>query len=200
MYTRAHECTYIFSLELGFHNEPSRASHAHVQGSLGWAEQTAQYNNTKADWVRKGQILVQMAFWTGLGVFEEPGHPPGPQPAPPFAAPFSLVWTITGYLCLYDGTIPILRSSSASWTYSISVYLSCRCQLVKRVCVRECVGECECACRHVCFPSPVSIWSGVWPEQITEVQWASWNSCGKKLSSYAIRFGYSNTVCHICLC
>lgn len=97
-------------------------------------------------------------------------------------------------------------ASPFAWcTHSISASLSCRCQLVECVCagVRGCV--CVSVQARVCVFSPpppglISIWSVARPEHDTEGQWVSWNSCGRKPSSYAIRSGYDNTFVYMLRC
>lgn len=178
---------------------PSRSVYVrhiqHIRTGL-WAEQIAQCNNTKADWVRKGHSLAQMIFWTRLEVFEEPGHPPSCQPAPP-------VPTLCGTLLfgLKPNRIPMF----IWWKFFHSFLSVCLLNLkhyfclsvlqvsAGKVCVRVWVSV--CACRHVCITSLVGVWSKVWPEHITEGQWVSWNSCGRKPSNYAIRSGYNNVLC-----
>ena len=58
-----------------------------------------------------------------------------------------LVWTHTGYLCLSDGSLPILHSPSACWTHSVSVSVL---QVSSgKVCVSVSVGVCVCVCVRV---------------------------------------------------
>ncbi len=157
-------------------NKPSRSAHntqhtghahthTHVRGSLGRAEQTAQCNHTK------GWLSQERSEPGSDGLLNQTGgvwraRPPSrPPPSPTLCS--TLLWSEPiqdTCVCLME--VPILHSPSACSTHSISVSLSCRCQLVKRarVCVRVCVGVwervctcvcvCVCACRHVCFPSP----------------------------------------------
>lgn len=137
-----------------------------------------------------------MVFWTRLGVFEELGHPPGSHPAPPFAAPSS-VWSEPK-----QDTRVCLMEVIHSWGRLLNLHYFCLSVLqvsTGKACVSE--SACERACGHVWFPSLVSISSGALPEQIAEGQWVSWNSCGRKPSNYAIRFGYVTIVSAcVCLC
>lgn len=73
------------------HTHLHRHWHMHTQfGALSGGPSNAP--TQKADWVRKGHSLAQMAFWTRLGVFEEPGHPPAPptQPHPLHYPPYRI--------------------------------------------------------------------------------------------------------------
>lgn len=147
-----------------------------------------------------------MAFWTrrwrGGGVWRA-----RPRPLPPSAPP----------------TLSPAPSASSSWQ-DTSVFVCVWCDLLPHspdalivflhlclagvswssACVRVCVGACACLCRHVCVfffpPGLISIWSVARPEHDTEGQWVSWNSCGRKPSSYAIRSGYDNTFVYMLRC
>lgn len=108
-------------------------THTNTQfwGSLGRTELTAQCHKTqKADWVRKGQNLAQIAFWTQLGVFEDPGLP-----QPPFGLNLYRILVFVWW------KFPSFTLSLPA-ALIISVLLSCRCQLVE--CVSVCVRAGTC--------------------------------------------------------
>lgn len=121
----------------------------------------------KADWVRKGQGPVQMAFWTRVRVFEEIDHPPSCHPAPEIPL-VGLDGSIvpsqpkTGNLCLSYGGAAILFPYTC-WTYIISVsVLQVSAGQAFRVCERvsECVRE---QARVFSQPSQYSQRTVSWP-------------------------------------
>lgn len=121
-----------------------------------------------------------------------------PRPSHPKPLPLYPPYRMPVCLCVWCDLLPHLPDelivflhlclAGVSWS-SVSVCV--------RVCgfVRVCAGACITP-----PPGLISIWSGAQPERNTEGQWASWNSCGRKPSSYAIRSGYDNTFVYMVRC
>ena len=122
----------------------------------------------------------------------------------PYRMPMFVWWKFPSFpLCLPVTLIVFLSLCLAG----VSWWSVCECVGVwERVCVW--VSVCACVCVFVCvrvcgcvcvqarvFSQPWSVFEAECGLNTSEGQWASWSSCGRKPSSYAIRSGYGNVLC-----